>query len=152
MLRFLNRHLFRYFSQKFRFLEIGICLLFPGHHFSTKQFRKYHFTSIFRRQRVNELSACTRVRQNFLDKVSRFWELQGITLKIPRIENEVLCLYTLHRCITKHGGFSKCCQDKKWGQIAVELGYSSKAGAASALRLNYEKHLYPFDVVSRLNF
>ena len=60
---------------------------------------------------MNELSACTRVRQNFLDKVSRFWELQGITLRIPRIENEVLCLYTLHRCISKHGGFSKCCQE-----------------------------------------
>lgn len=38
-------------------------------------------------------------------------------------------------------------KDKKWGQIAAELGYTNKAGAASALRLNYEKHLYPFDVV-----
>lgn len=103
---------------------------------------------MFRRQRVNELSACTRVRQNFLDKLVRFWELQGITLKIPRVENELLCLYTLHQAVTGIGGFSKCCQDKNWGKLAADLGYTSKAGAGSALRLHYEKILYPFDVVS----
>ena len=30
-----------------------------------------------RRQRINELSACTRIRTNFLEKVSKFWEHQG---------------------------------------------------------------------------
>ena len=97
---------------------------------------------------MSELSACTRVRQNFLDKLSRFWELQGINLKIPRVENELLCLYTLHREVKKVGGFTKCCQDKNWGKLAADLGYTSKAGAGSALRLHYEKLLYPFDVVS----
>ena len=66
-----------------------------------------------RRQRINELSACTRIRSNFLERLSKFWELQGIMLKIPRVENEILCLYTLHNAVQDIGGFSQCCQDKK---------------------------------------
>ena len=103
-----------------------------------------------RRQRINELSACTRIRSNFLERLSKFWELQGIMLKIPRVENEILCLYTLHNAVQNVGGFSQCCQDKKWGELATTLGYTSKAGAGSALRNHYEKILYPFDVVSLL--
>ena len=101
-----------------------------------------------RRQRINELSASTRVRSNFLEKLSKFWELQGIMLRIPRVENEILCLYTLHKTVNKMGGFTKICEEKKWGELANKLGYTSKAGAGSALRLHYEKLLYPFDVVS----
>jgi histone demethylase JARID1 len=102
---------------------------------------------IFRRQRISELSACTRVRQNFLDKLSRFWEFQGIALKIPRVENELLCLFTFHEKVQKLGGFVKCSEDRKWGELALSLGFASKSGSASALRGHYERILYPFDVV-----
>ena len=102
-----------------------------------------------RRQRINELSACTRIRTNFLEKVSKFWEHQGINLRIPRVENEILCLYTLHRAVQNMGGFSQCCEGKKWGELAQQLGYTSKAGAGSALRLHYKNLLYPFDVLTQ---
>lgn len=102
-----------------------------------------------RRQRISELSACTRVRQNFLDRVSRFWELQGVSLKIPRVENELLCLFTFHEEVQKLGGFVKCSEDRKWGQLALSLGFASKSGSASALRAHYERILYPFDVLTQ---
>ena len=46
------------------------------------------------------------------------------------------------------GGFSQCCEERRWGELAEKLGYTSKAGAGSALRLHYERLIYPFDVVS----
>jgi hypothetical protein len=76
--------------------------------------------------------------------------LQGINLTIPRVENEVLCLYTLHEAVGKIGGFTKCCKEQKWGELATDLGYTNKAGAGSTLRTYYLKILYPFDVVSMI--
>ena len=68
-------------------------------------------------------------------------------VKIRPTSFQILDLYTLYKHVSKCGGFSKCCQDKIWGKLALDLGYTSKAGAGSALRLHYEKILYPFDVV-----
>ena len=65
------------------------------------------------------------------------------------MENEILCLYTLHQAVQKLSGFSKCCEEKKWGELAQQLGYNSKAGAGSALRLHYKNLLYPFDVLTQ---
>lgn len=53
---------------------------------------------------MNELEACTRVKLNFLDQIAKFWQLQGIPLKIPIIEKKTLDLYQLHSLVHKHGG------------------------------------------------
>lgn len=53
---------------------------------------------------MNELEACTRVKLNFLDQIAKFWQLQGIPLKIPIIEKKTLDLYQLHNLVQKHGG------------------------------------------------
>lgn len=62
------------------------------------------FKFVPRIQRLNELEACTRVKLNFLDQIAKFWQLQGIPLKIPIIEKKTLDLYQLHNIVDKNGG------------------------------------------------
>jgi len=54
-------------------------------------------------QRLNELEAQTRIKLNFLDKIAKFWELQGSSLKIPVVDKRALDLFTLHRYVHDEG-------------------------------------------------
>ena len=65
------------------------------------------FKFVPRIQRLNELEACTRVKLNFLDQIAKFWQLQGIPLKIPIIDKKTLDLYQLHHLVHKNGGMVK---------------------------------------------
>jgi len=49
--------------------------------------------------------AQTRIKLNFLDKIARFWELQGSSLKIPVVDKKALDLYTLHNLVMAEGTF-----------------------------------------------
>lgn len=97
-------------------------------------------------QKLNELEAITRLKLLFLDKILKFWQLQGQTLKIPMIENKALDLYCLKFWVNEEGGFTACDRGKKWRKIAHAMGYSQNASTFNFLRSNYEKILLPFDI------
>ncbi|VDP03393.1 unnamed protein product [Soboliphyme baturini] len=48
-------------------------------------------------QKLNELDGLSRVRLNFVDRIAKFWNLQGIVLRIPVIEGKALDLHRLHQ-------------------------------------------------------
>ena len=46
------------------------------------------------------LQAETRVKLNYLDRIAKFWEVQGSSLKIPNIERRIVDLFTLAKVLT----------------------------------------------------
>uniref|UniRef100_A0A3P8UVK6 [histone H3]-trimethyl-L-lysine(4) demethylase n=1 Tax=Cynoglossus semilaevis TaxID=244447 RepID=A0A3P8UVK6_CYNSE len=97
-------------------------------------------------QRLNELEAQTRVKLNFLDKIAKFWELQGCTLKIPHVERKILDLYQLNKLVNKEGGFDAVCRERRWTKISVKMGFAPGKAIGSHLRAHYERILYPFNL------
>ncbi|XP_013196492.1 lysine-specific demethylase 5 [Amyelois transitella] len=97
-------------------------------------------------QKVNELEAITRLKLLFLEKILKFWELQGSPLKIPMLENKTLDLYCLKFWVDEEGGFTNCNTPKKWRKIANAMGYSQNTNTMNFLRNNYEKILLPYDI------
>lgn len=97
-------------------------------------------------QRLNELEAKTRIKLNFLDKIAKFWELQGSSLKIPTIERKALDLYTLHKIVQYEGGFEKVMKERRWSKVAVQMGYPPGRSVGSYLKGHYERILYPYDI------
>ncbi|KAG6455035.1 hypothetical protein O3G_MSEX009006 [Manduca sexta] len=100
-------------------------------------------------QKVNELEAITRLKLLFLEKILKFWELQGSPLKIPMIENKTLDLYCLKFWVDEEGGFENCKNPKKWRKIANAMGYSQNANTMNFLRSNYEKILLPYEIFEK---
>jgi len=43
------------------------------------------------------IQATTRVKLNFLDKLLKFWELQGTAIKIPTVDRKLLDFHKLHK-------------------------------------------------------
>lgn len=100
-------------------------------------------------QKVNELEAITRLKLLFLEKILKFWELQGSPLKIPMIENKTLDLYCLNFWVDEEGGFKNCNTPKKWRKIANAMGYSQNTNTMNFLRSNYEKILLPYEIFEK---
>ncbi|XP_028175000.1 lysine-specific demethylase lid-like [Ostrinia furnacalis] len=100
-------------------------------------------------QKVNELEAITRLKLLFLEKILKFWDLQGSSLKIPMIENKTLDLYCLKFWVDEEGGFENCNTPKKWRKIANAMGYSQNANTMNFLRSNYEKILLPYEIFEK---
>uniref|UniRef100_A0A8C8IUH1 [histone H3]-trimethyl-L-lysine(4) demethylase n=1 Tax=Oncorhynchus tshawytscha TaxID=74940 RepID=A0A8C8IUH1_ONCTS len=105
---------------------------------------RLHFTP--RIQRLNELEAQTRVKLNFLDKIAKFWELQGCSLKIPHVERKILDLYQLNKNVADEGGFDIVCRDRRWTAIALKMGFAPGKAVGSHLRSHYERILYPYNL------
>ena len=61
------------------------------------------------------MQAQTRIKLNFLDKIARFWELQGSSLKIPVVDKKALDLYTLHKLVQNEG---------EWVNSIIKLQFS----------------------------
>ncbi|XP_067119394.1 lysine-specific demethylase 5A isoform X3 [Centruroides vittatus] len=97
-------------------------------------------------QRLNELEATTRIKLNFLDKIAKFWELQGSSLKIPNVERKALDLYTLHKIVKEEGGMEVVTKERRWAKIASRMGYPHGRSIGSLLRQHYERILYPYDI------
>ncbi|KAJ8362364.1 hypothetical protein AAFF_G00378220 [Aldrovandia affinis] len=49
---------------------------------------------------ATELEAETRVKLNYLDRIAKFWEIQGSSLKIPNIERRIVDLFSLSKVLT----------------------------------------------------
>lgn len=105
-------------------------------------FSKLKFTP--RIQLLSELGAVGRSRTNFTYHIARFWEMQGITIRLPIIEEDVLDIYLLNGVVKKHGGFFSIAQRKAWNLIAEELGL--KATAAQQCKTYYQKLLFPMSI------
>lgn len=100
-------------------------------------------------QRLNELEALSRIKLNFLDRLARFWELQGYRLRIPNVERKSLDLHGIHKIVHEEGGFENVCRERRWTYVGIRLGFGAsvhKGGVTSALRNHYERILYPFDL------
>ncbi|KAK6303437.1 hypothetical protein J4Q44_G00258910 [Coregonus suidteri] len=104
----------------------------------------FHFTP--RIQRLNELEAETRVKLNYLDRIAKFWEIQGSSLKIPNIERRILDLFSLSKVVIDEGGFDIVSKERRWARVAQKLGYPPGKNIGSLLRSHYERIVYPFEV------
>jgi hypothetical protein len=56
---------------------------------------EFRFTP--RIQRVNELEAGTRAKIKFYERLTKLFDSQGVKLKIPTVEKEILDLAKLHK-------------------------------------------------------
>uniref|UniRef100_A0A3B5M4E4 [histone H3]-trimethyl-L-lysine(4) demethylase n=1 Tax=Xiphophorus couchianus TaxID=32473 RepID=A0A3B5M4E4_9TELE len=125
----------------------GICKIRPPPDWQppfSVELENFHFTP--RIQRLNELEAETRVKLNYLDRIARFWEIQGSSLKIPHIERRILDLYSLSKIVADEGGFELICKERRWARIAQRLGYPPGKNIGSLLRSHYERIVYPFEM------
>ncbi|XP_029012780.1 lysine-specific demethylase 5C isoform X2 [Betta splendens] len=125
----------------------GICKIRPPSDWQppfSVELDHFHFTP--RIQRLNELEAETRVKLNYLDRIARFWEIQGSSLKIPHIERRILDLFSLSKIVTDEGGFEMVCKERRWARVAQRLGYPPGKNIGSLLRSHYERIVYPFEV------
>ncbi|XP_063320809.1 lysine-specific demethylase 5C isoform X2 [Pelmatolapia mariae] len=125
----------------------GICKIRPPPDWQppfSVELDSFHFTP--RIQRLNELEAETRVKLNYLDRIARFWEIQGSSLKIPHIERRILDLFSLSKIVKDEGGFEMVCKERRWARIAQRLGYPPGKNIGSLLRSHYERIVYPYEM------
>uniref|UniRef100_A0A3Q3NP64 [histone H3]-trimethyl-L-lysine(4) demethylase n=1 Tax=Mastacembelus armatus TaxID=205130 RepID=A0A3Q3NP64_9TELE len=125
----------------------GICKIRPPPDWQppfSVELDNFHFTP--RIQRLNELEAETRVKLNYLDRIARFWEIQGSSLKIPHIERRILDLFSLSKIVTDEGGFEMVCKERRWARVAQRLGYPPGKNIGSLLRSHYERIVYPYEM------
>ncbi|KAM8830696.1 lysine-specific demethylase 5C isoform 1-T1 [Synchiropus picturatus] len=125
----------------------GICKIRPPLDWQppfSVELDSFRFTP--RIQRLNELEAETRVKLNYLDRIARFWEIQGSSLKIPHIERRILDLFSLSKVVTDEGGFEMVCKERRWARVAQRLGYPHGRNIGSLLRSHYERIVYPFEM------
>ncbi|XP_039864286.1 lysine-specific demethylase 5C isoform X2 [Simochromis diagramma] len=125
----------------------GICKIRPPPDWQppfSVELDSFRFTP--RIQRLNELEAETRVKLNYLDRIARFWEIQGSSLKIPHIERRILDLFSLSKIVTDEGGFEMVCKERRWARIAQRLGYPPGKNIGSLLRSHYERIVYPYEM------
>lgn len=76
--------------------DYGICKIRPPSNWHPPfcvDVDNFKFTP--RIQKLNELDASTRVKLNFLEKIAKYWHLQGIRIKIPVLEQRAVDLYSL---------------------------------------------------------
>lgn len=127
--------------------NMGICRIKPPSQWQPPfavDVDKLKFTP--RIQKLNELDAKTRIKLNFLDKIAKFWELQGMDLKIPFVAERALDLYTLYETVHAEGDFTGVTVLKKWPIICRKMNYPVEKNIAMTLKSHYERLLRPFDL------
>ncbi|KAF6031963.1 KDM5A [Bugula neritina] len=108
-----------------------------------------NFKFVPRMQKINELEATTRVKLNFLDKLLKFWELQGRAIKIPTVDRKLLDFHKLHKTVQAEGGYDTVVRERKWSKVATKMNLNDPSTGkcnGGVLRTHYEKYLYPFDL------
>lgn len=124
--------------------KYGICKIIPPKTWKPKfaiDMNNFKFKP--RIQRLNELEANSRIKLNFLDKLSKFHELQGNKFKIPIVEKRPLDLYQLYKAVEKMGGYENLVTNKLWSQLIRQLDFK-EATSARNVKIQYEKLLYPY--------
>jgi len=80
--------------QKINELEVIFCFVL-----CLKLLQKAYFYFLMSAVVLVVFQALTRIKLNFLDQISKFWELQGTPLSIPVFGHKALDLYTLHKLV-----------------------------------------------------
>ncbi|KAE9522307.1 hypothetical protein AGLY_017298 [Aphis glycines] len=128
--------------------KYGICKIRPPSNWNPPfcvDVDKFKFTPII--QKLNEQDAITRVKLNFLEKIAKYWHLQGISFKIPVLEQRAVDLYSLYKIVEFEGGFDEVCSKKKWEKVASRMGYVCKKSSSTVLKSHYKKWLNPFSLL-----
>uniref|UniRef100_A0A5S6R4T4 [histone H3]-trimethyl-L-lysine(4) demethylase n=1 Tax=Trichuris muris TaxID=70415 RepID=A0A5S6R4T4_TRIMR len=97
-----------------------------------------------RLQRLYELNALLRVRNNFISALSKFYSLQGFTLKIPSINGRELNLHDLYKEVVNRGGYEQCSRLELWSHVATALGFASSEW--TRLKTNYRNLLLAYEL------
>lgn len=127
--------------------EHGICKIRPPANWHPPfcvDVDNFKFTP--RIQKLNELDASTRVKLNFLEKIAKYWHLQGIRIKIPVLEHRAVDLYSLYKIVEFEGGFDEVCLEKKWSKVAKRMGYVYEKPSGTVLKAHYDRWLNPFSL------
>ena len=122
----------------------GICKIIPPKTWRPPfclDMNEFKFTP--RVQRLNELEANTRIKLNFLEKLSNFWELQGHKFRIPVLERTSVDLYKLYKTVEDMGGVEAVTANKQWSQLVRKLEFKEPT-SARILKIHYENILYPY--------
>jgi histone demethylase JARID1 len=78
--------------------KYGICKIIPPKTWSPKfciDMNTFKFRP--RIQRLNELEANNRIKINFLEKLSKFWDLQGKKCRVPTLEGRPVDIFKLYK-------------------------------------------------------
>jgi len=94
-------------------------------------------------QRLNEIDALFRLRIIFINKLVSFWHLQGQQFRLPYIDNRYIDLYQLQKMICEGGGMEQVNRERKWAQLAKQLGFKPTNGAN--IKQAYIKWVVPFE-------
>eukprot|EP00729_Bicosta_minor_P002733 gene2733-2203_t len=136
----------RYIAQIRSVAELsGICKIVPPPEWTPRfQIDEDKFRFRPRVQVLSQLDAKARVKVDFLNKLAKFWELQGSPLRrVPTVDGNNVDLYTMREIVNELGGFHTVCDKKLWKQVAQQLGFTAHA---SRFRQNYYKLLFPYDL------
>jgi len=60
----------------------------------------------------------------FIERIAKFWDLQGTAFKLPHVGGKALDLYGLHDAVSKLGGFMEVCKTKQWNNVCVKVSFS----------------------------
>jgi [histone H3]-trimethyl-L-lysine4 demethylase len=124
--------------------KYGICKIVPPKGWKPPfSIDSTNFKFTPRVQHLNELEAVTRAKLNFLDKLSKFWELQGKKFRMPVLEKNFVDLYKLNKLVNAMGGYEYLVQHKQWSKLAKEMALKETC-SSHVLKTHYEKLLYPF--------
>lgn len=103
---------------------------------------KFEFTP--RVQRLNEIDALFRLRIVFINKLVKFWQIQGKQFRIPYVDNKYIDLYRLRQLVAEEGGFRKVTETRRWSHIAKTLGFKPSAGPS--MKYHYNNWIHPFEL------
>lgn len=122
----------------------GICKIVPPRSWKPPfciDMDAFKFTP--RVQRLHELEANTRIKINFLEKLSKFWDLQGHKFRIPILERKPIDLYKLYKTVESMGGIETVTKNKQWCQLLRKLDFKEPT-SARYLKIHFENILYPY--------
>ncbi|CAF0835944.1 unnamed protein product [Brachionus calyciflorus] len=124
--------------------KYGICKIIPPNDWKPPfAIDMYNFKFRPRVQRLNELEANSRIKLNFLEKLTKFWELQGKKFRSPTVEGKPLDIYKIYKMVEQLGGYENVTKNKRWAYLVKQLNYKD-AYTCTTVKSHYENLLYPF--------
>ncbi|GMH44241.1 hypothetical protein BSKO_12175 [Bryopsis sp. KO-2023] len=108
-------------------------------------------------QRIDKLHRRSEGKQDFWwDGYKTFWSREGKSRKGPKnptLGGKVVDLFQLYTAVEQHGGYQKCGETKKWGEVAELVQVHLNNGNTTySLRKVYEKYLKRFSEEHRDGF
>ncbi|KDN53130.1 hypothetical protein K437DRAFT_242549 [Tilletiaria anomala UBC 951] len=108
---------------------------------------KFRFKT--RVQRLNSLSADARASLNYQEQLQMFHAQQGQKrIAMPIIAGKALDFYSLKLVVSTLGGFDKVTKNRRWTEVAREIGYDETRAAhiSTQVKQAYKRIILPFEV------